>query len=242
MYLAEIWRYPVKSMAGESLAEAEISSLGIAGDRQVQVYNANELVVTARTHPRLLGHHGTLDHKGEPLVDGRHWTDPSVLADVRRIVGPEAQLSREDDPGLRFDILPLLVATDGAIAEFGRDGRRLRPNLVIGGVEGLDERSWPGRELRIGEVVITVHALRKRCVMTTFDPDTLVQDHEVLRDIVRRFDSRLALDCAVARGGRVQVGQTVELLPAQTPLPLSHTPGSGIPRTRPRSRTEGRPT
>jgi hypothetical protein len=29
------------------------------------------------------------------------------------------------------DVLPLLVATDGAIKAFGYDGRRLRPNLVI---------------------------------------------------------------------------------------------------------------
>ena len=77
MHVAEIWRYPVKSMAGESLAAARITSLGIVGDRQVQVYNADELVVTARTHPRLLGHHATLDDSGEPRVDGRPWTDPS---------------------------------------------------------------------------------------------------------------------------------------------------------------------
>ena len=36
-------------------------------------------------------------------------------------------------------MLPLLVATDGAVAAFGRDVRRLRPNVLIGGVEGMDE-------------------------------------------------------------------------------------------------------
>jgi hypothetical protein len=40
----------------------------------------------------------------------------------------------------RFDVLPLLVATDGAINHMGFDGRRLRPNIVIGGVEGMKER------------------------------------------------------------------------------------------------------
>ena len=52
-----------------------------------------------------------------------------------------------------------LVATDGAIAAFGRDGRRLRPNLVIGGINGLDERKWPGRRLRTGGVVIDLDSL-----------------------------------------------------------------------------------
>ena len=64
--------------------------------------------------------------------------------------------------------------TSGAIAEFGRDGCRLRPNIVIGGVTGLEEGEWEGGVIRIGEVVIMIHDLRARCIMTTFDPDTLL--------------------------------------------------------------------
>jgi len=104
-----------------------------------------------------------------------------------------------------------LVATDGAIASFGRDGRRLRPNLVIGGVEGLAERSWPGQCLHIGDVIIGIQDLRGRCIMTTFDPDSLKQDRQVLTDIVRRFEGTLALNCFVIRGGEIRVGDTVEL-------------------------------
>jgi uncharacterized protein YcbX len=221
MFLAEIWRYPVKSMAGERLDEADVSLSGIAGDRIVQIFNGKGRVVTARTHPALLGHHATLDASDEPLIDGRPWTDPTVLADVRRIVGPDARLERDEDLDVRFDVLPLLVATDGAIAAFGRDGRRLRPNLVIGGVPGLDERGWPGRRLRIGDVSIQVDSLRGRCVMTTFDPDTLEQDPGVLRDIVERFGGRLALNCAVIEGGRIRVAQAVDLSELPAPGRLS---------------------
>jgi uncharacterized protein YcbX len=221
MFLAEIWRYPVKSMAGEQLDEADVGLTGIAGDRVVQVFNAKARVVTARTHPGLLGHHATLGPSDEPLIDGRHWTDPRVLTDVRRIVGADARLERDDDLDVRFDVLPLLVATDGAIAAFGRDGRRLRPNLVIGGVSGLDERSWPGRRLHIGDVVIQIDSLRGRCVMTTVDPDSLEQDPRVLRDIVERFGGRLALNGAVLEGGTIRVGQTVELSERPVSGPLS---------------------
>ena len=228
VHVSQVWRYPVKSMAGEPLETAEITSSGIVGDRLVQVYDENEVVVTARTRPRLLGHHASLGPDGEPVVEGRPWTDPSVLADVRAIAGPEASLSREDDAKLRFDILPLLVATDGAIAAFGRDGRRLRPNLVIGGVTGLDERSWPGAKLVIGEVVIALGSLRGRCVMTTFDPETLAQDPEVLKDIVRRFGGKLALNAAVERAGTIRVGQEVELISPETPERLSHEDMTGI--------------
>jgi hypothetical protein len=77
------------------------------------------------------------------------------------------------------------------------DLRRLRPNILIGGVQGLDERDWPGAELHIGEAIVRVDSLRGRCPMTTVDPDTLDRDPEVLRDIGRRFGGRLALNADV---------------------------------------------
>jgi uncharacterized protein YcbX len=220
MRVQEIWRYPVKSMAGERLRGARLSSSGIEGDRVVQVRNARGRVVTARTHPGLLGHQATLDASGEPLVDGRLWTDPRVLAQVKQIAGPEAELVRYD--GLeRFDVLPLLIATDGAIVAFGQDSRRLRPNIIIAGVDGLEEREWPGHRLRMGDVIIEVQDLRGRCVMTTFDPDTVVQSPQVLRDIVKRFGGKLALNCDVIHGGTRQIGQEVDLLDAGYPRSCS---------------------
>ena len=210
MKVAQIWRYPVKSMAGERLEHARIGPLGIEGDRIVHVEDAHGHVITARTHHWLLGHHAMLNESGEPVVDGQLWKDPKVRTAVEDIVGPGAGLVRDDSID-RFDVLPLLVATDGAITAFGRDGRRLRPNLIIGGVEGLAERSWPGQCLHIGDVIIGIQDLRGRCIMTTFDPDSLKQDRQVLTDIVRRFGGTLALNCYVIRGGEIRVGDHVEL-------------------------------
>ena len=210
MRIAELWRYPVKSMAGERLESVRVGPMGLDGDRVVYVRRPWGRIATARTFPRLLGHRATLGPDGEPLVDGRPWTDPAVAAEVEGIAGSGAKLVRDADPG-RFDVLPLLVATDGAIEALGRDGRRLRPNIVIAGVPGLAERSWEGRTLRAGEVVIGLEDLRDRCVMTTYDPDTLVQDVSVLRDIVDRFEGKLALNARVLRGGVLSIGDPVEL-------------------------------
>jgi uncharacterized protein len=210
MYVAEIWRYPVKSMAGEPLQRARLTPAGMDGDRLIQVRNAHGRTITSRTHPGLLGHRGTLDEQGNPLIDGLPWTDPDVLATVQQIAGQGARLVRNDSLD-RFDVLPLLVATDGAIEAFGRDRRRLRPNIVVGGVSGLDERSWPGGQLVVGDVLIDIQDLRGRCIMTTFDPDSLVHDPNVLRDIVKRFGGKLALNCDVIRGGRIEVNQAVEI-------------------------------
>jgi uncharacterized protein YcbX len=211
MWVAELWRYPVKSMAGERLTAAELRADGIDGDRVVHVAGPGDRVETARTRPLLLGHRAALGADGEPRVDGRPWRDAGVGADVERAAGPGARLVRFDGEE-RFDVLPLLVATDGAIAAFGRDGRRLRPNLVVGGVPGLAERGWEGRLLRVGPARVRLAGLRGRCVMTTYDPDTLAQDPRVLREIVERFGGRLALDASVERGGTVREGDPVEIL------------------------------
>jgi uncharacterized protein YcbX len=211
MKVTEIWRYPVKTMAGEKLPRVRIGPLGIDGDRVVHVEDAQERVLTSRSHPRFLGHKGTLAPDGEPRVDGRPWNSPDVAATVVDIGGPGAKLVR-DDGVERFDVLPLLVATDGAIAAFGHDHRRLRPNIVIGGVEGLTEREWPGGCLRIGTVLIGVQDVRLRCIMTAYDPDTLVRDKEITRDIYRRFEGKLALNCFVIAGGDITVGDAVQLV------------------------------
>jgi len=214
MHVAELWRYPVKSMAGERLDRVAVGLDGIPGDRAVHVRDGRGRIVTSRSRPALLAHRATLGPDGEPLVDGRPWEAPDVARDVAAAArDPAARLVRSE--GLeRFDVLPLLVATDGAIAAFGYDGRRLRPNLVVGGVAGLAERAWPGRLLAAGTARLGVRTRRARCIMTTFDPDTQAQDVEVLRHIHRAFGGELALDCWVVRPGTVAVGDPVTLVDA----------------------------
>jgi hypothetical protein len=209
--IAELWRYPVKSMAGEMLDHAQLDRLGIAGDRVVHVEDRHGRLITARTHPQLLGHRAALNDSGQPLIDGTPWTEPQAQQIAIDIVGPGAQLIW-DESEERFDILPLLVATDGAVSAFGHDRRRLRPNILISGVDGLAERSWAGHVLRIGKVLIGIRDLRGRCVMTTFDPDSIQENRSVLAEIIQKFDGKLALNSYVIRGGEIRVGDDAELL------------------------------
>jgi uncharacterized protein YcbX len=210
MHVVSLWRYPVKSLAGESLTDAQLTSLGIPGDRIVQVLGP-EGVRTSRRHYRLLGLRGTLGDHGRPLIDGLPWDHPDALARVRAAAGADAWLAHDEGPR-RFDVLPLLVATDGAVNAFGRDMRRLRPNILIGGVAGLAEFDWEGSELHIGDAVIGIDSRRGRCPMTTVDPDSLERDPEVLRDIGRRFGGRLALNAEVLVPGHVRIGDEVRLV------------------------------
>jgi len=212
MFVKELWRYPVKSMAGERVGQAQLTMTGFTDDRKVLVVGANGRVVTARTHHKLLGLRGSIGSDGAPTISGRRWDSPEALELVREAAGPGARTVFHGGVE-RFDVLPLLVATDGAIEHMGFDGRRLRPNIVVGGVAGLQERDWPGRRLRIGAAVIEAAQLRGRCVMTTYDPDTLVQDRRVLKSIVDELDGRMALDCAVVEGGEIREGDSVTFWP-----------------------------
>jgi MOSC domain-containing protein len=211
MFVKELWRYPIKSMAGERVRDTTLTFAGIPYDRTILVVGANGRVITSRTHYRLLGLKGTLADHGVPCISGHRWDSAAALKLVNEATGRGSRLILYDGVE-RFDVLPLLVATDGAIAHMGFDGRRLRPNIVIGGVEGLEERNWQRRRLRVGSAVIEAMKLRGRCIMTTYDPDTLRQDRSVLKRIVDELDGRMALDCAVVEQGLIREGDPVELL------------------------------
>lgn len=209
LHVAGLWRYPVKSLAGEPLLVASVGQDGVRGDRKVVVLGP-EGVRTSRRQYRLLGLRGTLGLDEAPLINGLPWDSPEALKLVKNAAGEDAWVELAEEQ-VRFDILPLLVATDGAVAAFGRDVRRLRPNILIGGVDGLSEREWEGRELKIGDLIVRLDSLRSRCPMTTVDPDTLERDPQVLKDIGRRFGGYLALNADVTAPGAVALGDVVTL-------------------------------
>lgn len=227
-HVSQLWRYPVKSLRGEPLPETEVRLDGLVGDRLVHVREPNGRVVTSRYRPGLLGLQATLGPDGEPLIEGRSWRDEQSLSAVRSASAPDVELVSfaEPDTGQRYDVLPLTVLTDGMVKAIGVDYRRFRPNVLIAGVDGLTERGWVGRALRIGSTLIGVRKARSRCVMTTFDPDTLDQDLSVLRRIVSEFDGTIALDCWVLEPGRIRRGDAVEVVDMPTAIELPAGNGS----------------
>ncbi len=226
MRVAELWRYPVKSLRGERLPALEVAADGVVGDRLAHVRQLSGRVVTSRYRPKLLGLQGSLDADGEPTVDGHPWSSAEARELVRAAAGPSVEIIRFTGPdhGQRHDVLPLTVLTEGMAEAVGVDRRRFRPNIVVTGAEGLAEVDWPGYGLRAGGVLIGVRNRRARCVMTTFDPDTIAQDLGVLQRIYRTFGGEVALDCWVIEPGRIAEGDAVELVevPASAEPPLGN--------------------
>ncbi len=212
MYVSGLWRYPVKSLAEERLTAARLTADGVVGDRGVHVAGPRG-VLTGRTRHELLTIPAAIGPDGVPQVADHPWDTPEALAIVRQAAGTDARLVAHSGPE-RFDVLSLLVATDGAVAKLGTDVRRLRPNLLIGGVPADAEQNWPGHALAIGDALIGVHSMRQRCIVTTIDPDTGEQDLDVLRRIRDRFGNAIALNCWVIRPGSIRIGTPVTLEPS----------------------------
>src|SRR5437870_3039007 len=147
MRVAELWRYPVKSLAGERLERAELTVEGIAGDRVVHVRDARGRVITSRTHPKLLGLRATLGPDGEPRIGGRPWASEESAAAVREAAGPEAvrraaapRRHRRRDRGARRGWPP-------APSEHPRRGRRGLGRARVAGPASQDRRrAHRGRE------------------------------------------------------------------------------------------------
>jgi len=219
MRVSMLWRYPVKSLRGEPLAQAELTRDGVPGDRRVHVRNAHG-PLTGRTRHGLLTVDAATGPGGEPLVGGHPWRSDDAAELVRRHGGPDASLAAYSGPE-RFDIANLLVAVDGELDAFATrhgaplDIRRLRPNIVLSGVARDDLRRWPGSAIAVGDALIGIRSRRQRCIVTSIDPDTGIQDLDVFRRIRRDFDNLMALDCWVITPGTVRPGDRAELVPTR---------------------------
>jgi hypothetical protein len=229
--ITAIFRYPVKSMAGELLEVASLGWHGIEGDRrfafrrladssgfpwltasklpQLVLYKPVGLVSNTPTHVR------TPDGKEYELrsdelrqeISTLHGTDVELM-NLKHGIFDEASIS------------VINLSTVRSIErESGRDVdlRRFRPNVVIetNGAPPFDEDRWVGHTLVFGEensgAAVKVTLRDERCVMINLDPDTAERDSEVMKTVVRMNENCAGVYATVVRMGELRVGQVVTL-------------------------------
>ena len=234
-HVGAIFRYPVKSMAGERLGSAKLGWHGIEGDRR---FAFRRLVdhgavpwLTASRLPELLLYKpvGRQDTTGEPLPthirtpDGREYglMDEALRKEIANRHRGEVDLMQ-----LRHGIFDeavvsvIALGTIGSImSEVGHvaDIRRFRPNLVIDtrDAQPFEEDQWVGKILEFGTegtgAAISVTMRDERCVMINLDPDTAEANAEVMKTVIRMNENYAGVYGTVIRTGELRVGQVVGL-------------------------------
>ena len=196
MHVSEIWRYPVKSMMGERVDAADLSSAGMVGDRAWAV--RDEVRGGIRGAKKI----GSLMRLAATYADGPGSTVTVTLPDGTTTTTDDADRDARVSAALEHEVTlwPLQPATDldhyrrGAPdtddfmeelnAIFGREEGEPLPDLSAFPPEILEYESPPGTYLdAFPLLVMTTSALRS---LADALPDSVVD--------VRRFRPNLVID------------------------------------------------
>src|SRR6266849_4017964 len=238
-HVEAIFRYPVKSMGGERLEEANLGWYGLDGDRRLafrRIDNRSGMPwLTASKLPDLLLFAPQRREDGAQRDLPTHVRAPDgaempvfgedLATEVGRRYGAPVQMMQ-----LRhgiFDEASISVIASDTVREIGRlagqspDVRRFRPNVLIRLLRPtpFQEDEWLGGVLSFGEgddaPAITVTMRDVRCSMVNLDPDSARPTPEVLKAVVRVHQNTAGIYGTVTRIGRLAVGQTILLRAAE---------------------------
>lgn len=229
--VAGLWRYPVKSMAAEPLAEADLSWQGLAGDRRWAfvrdgLEGSGFPWLTLRQRPDMVAYRPSLTDPRDP--DGSPTVVRTPSGEVLDVT--DAGLARELHPGgarvIRqnrgvFDAFPVSLITTQTLTRLGEwvgrslDVLRFRPNVLVeANVDApFVEDDWVGRVVRIGGARMRVDKRDGRCVVVTIDPTSRARSPEILRTVVERRGGCLGVYGSVVEPGRMAVDDPVAIEP-----------------------------
>jgi uncharacterized protein YcbX len=234
--VVDLWRWPVKSMAGERLRALTLGPRGAGGDRVhvVAGEHRGELrPLTARETPRLLAWSAAypfnldagLDPGAPPFAvvtgpRGRQWRwgDPRLRNALEDDFGRPVELWRDPAgfPDVDGTVLVTVEASRRALEEeLGErvDIRRFRPNLHLElDAEPFAELGWTGADLLVGDGVrLRVDHPCERCAIPTRHPKTQEKWPELLRHLDARHQQNFGVRARVVHTGRVALEDPVRV-------------------------------
>lgn len=228
-----LYRYPVKSTAGQALTAVGVTERGLQHDRRWAVYtNDGGIGSGKRTRrfrpvPGLMHWSSSTGDDGVPLLtgpDGRSYRadDPTAATALSSALGqtlsvqPETTLRHHDETPLHLITTSSLAALDhltGATV----DECRFRANIVIdtGPDRDFAEDAWVGAELALGpDVLLRLGPGMPRCVMIDQPQAGVDAASKALKVLGAHHRAELGLQAHVLRTGMLRVGDTVTLHPA----------------------------
>ncbi len=234
-HVEALFRYPVKSMAGEGLAAARMGWHGLDGDRRLALRRLEDRGgfpwLSAGRLPDLVRFAPLRRDDAAPEDLPTHVRTPEgaelplfgaeLAAEIGRRHGAPVQMMHLRQ-GI-FDDATISVIALETMNEIGRlsgrelDVRRFRPNIIVRLLRPspFQEDEWLGGVLTFGEgddaPAVTVTTPDIRCSMVNLDPDSAASAPEVLKAIVQANGTNAGIYATVTRVGRLSVGQRVSL-------------------------------
>lgn len=218
--VARLWRYPVKSMLGETCERVDIDARGVQGDRAYAVRDSDGNLGSGKTTRRFRHIEGLLGfralHRDGALEiffpDGQRIAggDPEVNGALSGALGIPVTLVREERVS-HFDSAPLHIVTTASLRWLQADERRFRPNIVVEMPgDAPAEQGWIGKTIAIGDsVVVRIVEPTERCVMTTSAQAELPADPRVLKRIGRDANLQFGVYAEVLSPGTIACGDSV---------------------------------
>ena len=233
--VSEIWRYPVKSVGGESLASTPIDASGIAFDRGWSILDlASDKNLTARRTPELLMASARVEGTDVviTLPDKTETADDSALSawlrtDVSLVRASSDSTGAFENP-MDFENDADWISWDGPAEAFHDSARnrislvsaatmgewapaRFRINLRVEGTQARAEDSWVERTLKIADAELAVTKKIGRCVMVTRPQPGVERDLDVLRTINKIHAGDLGVASVPTGPATLTVGDQVLL-------------------------------
>lgn len=223
MRVAELWRYPVRSVGGEPVMTADVGPLGVPFDRIFDVFDERDERTWAGSVPGLMRVTAVMvDDAVAELVlpDGVRVRTDAEDVDLRLsdAVGGKVRLAPHRpvnlDKALHVMTRTSLQTLGDALPDSVVDSSRFRPNLVLDDVlgGGYPEHGWIGRRLAIGSLRLRFTGGCDRCVLITKQTPTVPHDRSVLRWVARELGNTLGVYASVEAAGTVEVGSTADWL------------------------------
>lgn len=225
--VAELWRYPVKSMGGERLTTAELDRRGIVGDRRWAVRTADGKLGSGKDSRRFRRVSGLLHLRSRvdgdtPVItfpDGSELRGEGPAVDAALAVSldmpgvalrPEAETPHFDAAGVHLISSSGVEWLGDALPGAELDARRFRPNMLLrtAGTERPEEE-WVGRALTVGTAHLRVTGITERCAMVTADQPGIDHDARILRSLAERNDLHFGVYAEVVVPGTIQLGDPV---------------------------------
>ncbi len=236
-----LFRYPVKSMAGERVDAADLGWHGLDGDRRLAFrrlddrsgfpwVTASRLPELIRWEPRRGANAVTSDlptHVRLPDGTDIDLFSEELAAEVSRRCGSPVEMVHLNR-GI-FDEASVSLISEATVQELGRlsaqpaDVRRFRPNILIASMPAspFAEDDWVGGVLTFGDApdapAIGITYRDERCAMVNLEPESAQPTPDVLKAIVRARDNRAGVYATVLRRGRIRVGQSISFHPGEGP-------------------------